>query len=336
MSLTYLTNSVRLAYVYSMHYAEKKGIESGAISNLLNFSDHWLEELDEDTLLELFPKFLQGLVLLLDEDDLGFRLGKNFHLCLIGLGGLVASHAPTVAAALEILEQLSHYPTSHFKISRIANAEHSELIFEANDTWAGAMASQFSECWAAAYVASARSLMGGHLAPKFVQFAHPAGSSMAAKEAYFGCPVAYDAPQTVVCLGHLELHRSSPLHEPLLYEQLSFAAGMLEERPHRGAPTVELVGQSIRRGRFTLNEVARELGMSPRTIQRRLNTEGTEFRTLVDDIRTRMAHVYLRSGSLTVAEVAQRLGFSDARSFRAAYRRWTGRAPRDLQASEIG
>ena len=72
--------------------------------------------------------------------------------------------------------------------------------------------------------------------------------------------------------------------------------------------------------------IAKNLGISGRTIQRRLAEEETSFQKLVDDVRQDQALVWVKNGDLTPAEMAFRLGFSQSSSFHRAFKQWTGRS----------
>ena len=77
----------------------------------------------------------------------------------------------------------------------------------------------------------------------------------------------------------------------------------------------------------TLEDVAAELHLSPRTLKRRLATEGAAYSALLEDHRREKAMLLLRSRDLSVDAVAERLGYSDVTSFSRAFRRWTGTTP---------
>lgn len=82
----------------------------------------------------------------------------------------------------------------------------------------------------------------------------------------------------------------------------------------------------------TVDDIARRLGMSSRSLQRALRSESLSFSTLLENVRREGASFHLAQGR-TVTEVAVLLGYSDARAFRRAYRRWHGRSP--AQADEV-
>jgi AraC-like DNA-binding protein len=80
-----------------------------------------------------------------------------------------------------------------------------------------------------------------------------------------------------------------------------------------------------------LEDVARNLNMSARTLRRKLREENTSFRQLVDELRRDFALRYLRDTDLTVEDIAETLGFSDAANFRHAFRRWTNASPHEFR-----
>jgi len=93
------------------------------------------------------------------------------------------------------------------------------------------------------------------------------------------------------------------------------------------------VGANLRRmfteaGDDSLEGAAASLGMSPRTLQRRLRDEGTSFRKVHDDARREIASDFLADPSFSISEVADRLGFGDVSAFDTAFKRWTRRTPR--------
>jgi AraC-like DNA-binding protein len=81
-----------------------------------------------------------------------------------------------------------------------------------------------------------------------------------------------------------------------------------------------------------LDRVAASLHMSDRTLRRRLADEGVSFRGLLDEIREQLAAELLITGGLSVAEVAERLGYVEVSSFSQAFRRWKGVGPRDYRS----
>ena len=105
---------------------------------------------------------------------------------------------------------------------------------------------------------------------------------------------------------------------------------MLAELP-RARPLTERVRSAILAelagGNPSITVVAPRLHISPRTLERRLEREGTTFSTLLDDLRKRLALRYVASRDLELAEIAFLLGFSKTTAFHRAFKRWTGQTP---------
>ena len=98
-----------------------------------------------------------------------------------------------------------------------------------------------------------------------------------------------------------------------------------------------LLGAAIARGARTptLDAVAATLGVPASTLRRRLERDGASFRTLRDGALCEQACAWLARGDLGVAQIAERLGFSDAASFRRAFRKWTGHAPGEWRIQQL-
>src|SRR5207244_1149602 len=93
------------------------------------------------------------------------------------------------------------------------------------------------------------------------------------------------------------------------------------------------IDEDLGEGAATLDSVAKRLGTSSRTLQRRLADAQLTFSALVDDVRKGMALGLIENPKLSIFEIAAMVGYQDAPSFRAAFMRWTGMTPRDYRLS---
>lgn len=84
----------------------------------------------------------------------------------------------------------------------------------------------------------------------------------------------------------------------------------------------------------TLDEAAAYFHLTPRTLMRRLQAEGTRFQALLDEVRSRRAHWYLLHTRQPVEQIAARLGYADTRNFSRSFRRWHGMTPGQLRRGE--
>lgn len=85
-------------------------------------------------------------------------------------------------------------------------------------------------------------------------------------------------------------------------------------------------------GQFpSMEDVASMVHMNERTLRRKLELEGTAFGDIVDDVRASLATEYLKTTKMKTEDVAALVGFSDAANFRRAFKRWTGKSPREFR-----
>lgn len=89
--------------------------------------------------------------------------------------------------------------------------------------------------------------------------------------------------------------------------------------------------EALPAGEVSMHALGRKLGLSSRTLQRRLKDEGTSFQRTLDEVRTELARHYLKNSSMSGAEISFLLGFEDPNSFFRAFQRWTGKTPREAQ-----
>jgi AraC-like DNA-binding protein len=168
------------------------------------------------------------------------------------------------------------------------------------------------------------------LAPREVVFRHAAPSTDRFHRDYFGCRVTFDAPLNGIDFATSQLSRPTLLADEGLSHYLLAQLDDLRlqtserslEEDVRGA-----VADSLPDGQPSKSQVARRLGMSERTLHRRLAERGESFQTIATDARREAAESLLRSGSHSLAEVAFLTGFSDQSAFTRAFKRWTGRKP---------
>jgi AraC-like DNA-binding protein len=164
-----------------------------------------------------------------------------------------------------------------------------------------------------------------------VCFAHRAPPSPAEHRRIFRCPVSFEAAVSAIAFDRqcLEIPMKSP--RPELCRLLeAHGQELLRRLPAQGS-LLDLARRALleelRGGDPELGHVARKLGMSNRTLQRRLRELGTSHQDLLDEVRRDLALRYLKDASLAVGEVGFLLGFSEVSNFYRAFRRWTGSTP---------
>ena len=89
----------------------------------------------------------------------------------------------------------------------------------------------------------------------------------------------------------------------------------------------------LQSGSVVSDAVAKNLGLSKRSLQRRLQEEGTSFMTLKDEVRKELSHNYVRDSKIDIIEIAFLLGYSDQSAFSRSYKRMTGMSPSEVRGT---
>lgn len=171
------------------------------------------------------------------------------------------------------------------------------------------------------------------VAPVVVEYAFPEPANARAYEDTFGCPVRFAMPHNVMEFSDTDLVAALPANPPLMNgggEQV-LASLAAAEPPTFSAKVQTLLASLLPKGPPHRDDVAAQMMMSERTLQRRLAEEGTSFTNLVDDTRRELARQSLSAGELSLKMLSFQLGFSEPSAFYRACKRWFGMAPSDIQ-----
>lgn len=179
-----------------------------------------------------------------------------------------------------------------------------------------------------------RKLLGAAFKPALVTYAFGQPHEDSEATAFFDCPVVYGEPTNIFTFEAAWLDRQPDFGNEHVYAELKqLCDGLLKE--------FELgTGVAGQVRKLILSNLSRPVGferaaeclnMSGRSLRRRLHEEGTSFGQLFDELRVQVAIKYVRDTDLSVEDIASAMGFSDAASFRQAFRRWTNAAPSEYR-----
>lgn len=170
---------------------------------------------------------------------------------------------------------------------------------------------------------------------KAVHVTHPAPPYAAEYERVYGAPVTFGSHWNALKCDPAFLTTPVNVQPRYVFGVLSKHADALMDGL-KSAGTVRgrvegLLMPILHTGEVGVDGVADGLGMSRQTLYRRLKAEGVTYEEVLDALRHRLALDYLRGGRVSVNEAAFLVGFSDAAAFSRAFKRWTGRTPREVR-----
>ena len=193
-----------------------------------------------------------------------------------------------------------------------------------------------NEATLASIAAISREVASTPFRPVEVHVKHPAPESIAAHEAYFGCPMRFGSDRDALLVSHATLRTPNKLGDKGIVgffdAHLDEEVGRFDDPEGLDGRVRDLVTTSLSEGVPLLSDVAGRLAMSGRTLQRRLAEEGTSFQALVDEARRDLAKRLLRDTGFSLIEVAFMTGFSEQSALTRAFKRWVGLTPGAFRA----
>jgi AraC-like DNA-binding protein len=164
-----------------------------------------------------------------------------------------------------------------------------------------------------------------------VEFTHPAPADVATYRAWFDAPVVFDADTTQLVMPRAALDAALVSADSTLLGILTRAADEAMKKapadPLMTSQVKRVLHELLRNDEGNVETVAKRLGLTSRSLQRRLKDESTTFNVIREDVRRELAQRYLQDG-LAIAEISFLLGFSEPSAFFRAFKRWTGTTPR--------
>ena len=183
-----------------------------------------------------------------------------------------------------------------------------------------------------------RSLTSADINPLEVTFTCVEPASRSEYERFFQCPVLFDQQENSFSLEMSILNTPIPMANPGLLEYFEkYAENFLAELDRKNEHTrtvTKIILSQLDDEDLSINKVAKEMAVSVRTLQKRLEEEGVVFSGLYKDIRKRLAQRYLRE-NYTVEQITYLLGFSEPSVFRKAFKKWSGVTPREYRESTL-
>jgi AraC-like DNA-binding protein len=275
----------------------------------------------------------------LGDDLFGFHLAHDFDAREIGLVYYVMASSEQLADALRNAERYSRIVNEgvllRVGVDRGATVALNYIDFDRR------LDRHHTEFWLVALVRICREVTDSRFAPSRLRVRHTRPELPAAFKAFFGVEVEFgsDADEIVLSAPVASLPAArGDAHLNRLLRQYAEAA--LSSRPAKPASVrleVErILPELLPHGRASTVEVARRLGMSSRSLSRKLREGGVAFAAILDELRKALAEHYLAGRELSVSEIAWLLGYREISSFTHAFRRWAGMTPRQFRLENGG
>jgi AraC-like DNA-binding protein len=319
-----------------LHVVQERGRSPARLCNGLGFTLRDLKETDFRVSYRQTRQIVQRAMRLLADPAVGLATGARQTPVSWGLPGLGMLTCPNLAAAIDYgikyqreAGTLTHVSATigerHFTIEGSARFPEPELeAFFIEEMLAGA-------------VALGRCLIGPEFRPLRVELRYPRPAYAAALRRFFACPVEYGAPVNRLVAERAWCDKTLPMYDEFICGSIQNKIDQALRSEVPQPDFVEIVCQRIRTALPelpSLTQVAAALNHSERTLRRRLGELDVSYQVLVDRIRYESALDLLQRTQLPLQGIAVATGFSDARNFRRAFKRWSGVLPTQIRQGQ--
>jgi AraC-like DNA-binding protein len=271
----------------------------------------------------------------LDDPFLGFHLARDMDLRELGPFYYVMASAQKLGDAFETAARYSSVVNEGIRmnVSRGTSALAVEFDYVGVERHLDRHQMMF---WMTCTLKEARVFTNRDLVPTYVGFIHHNTSPATEMERYFASAISFGAVSDRIAFDAQEADMPVVTEDPYLnkflvtyYDEIA-ALRQWRQNPLR-TRVENAISPRLPHGTANVAAIARDLGMSTRTLSRRLADERLTFSTIMDELRADLSQKYLHNSELSISQIAWLLGYTEVSSFAHAFQRWTGRSPTDAR-----
>jgi AraC-like DNA-binding protein len=274
----------------------------------------------------------------LQDDRLGFHLAEHADVRQMGLLYYVFASSSTV---VEAVRRGTRYAVlvNEGVFQRCTVGRHIDIAISYVGIGRHVDRHQ-SECLMLLIVRLLRQLTGLPVSPRRVRFIHPRKECPGEFASYFGRDIEFGCVADEVRFDGSIASAPVLSADPYLSDLLEryHEEALSRRRPGHDsfrAMAEDAIVPLLPHAEVRIGEIARRLGVSERTLARRLSAEGLTFSDLLGQLRLHLAKRYLAEGDMSISQVAWLLGYQEVSAFSKAFKRWTGKTPRAMRASTM-
>lgn len=331
--------TVAAGYVSALiGFAASKGADASALSAAAGLDPRALEDFDARVPLDRYKALMRAAILQTGDPAFALEYGAGTDFRNFSVVGLIAHASSTMA---EALVQMNRYSRLVIEVDGVSEGPRFANVMRDGGMWLEDLRAnpndfpELTETTWSRFIVGSRRNFPDHVFALEATVTHAAPTHRAAYERVWKVPVTFGAERNAI--------RMNPVWPTLrINTENRYAFGVLTERAEalldslRQSDSVKSAVEkrlltSLHTGDISITMIASQMGVSRQTLYRRLKAEGVTFEAVLDDLRRRMALDYLGARRVSVNETAYLVGFSDPAAFSRAFKRWTGRSPREAR-----
>jgi AraC-like DNA-binding protein len=316
--------------------AVAQGVKAESLCEAVNFDSSVLEDPDSRMPFAQLVVLYEKAAALTGDENFGLHIGESVDLSSFDVVGYCALNSSTLGAAFARVARYHSIWTDGALFTLETADDTSAIVYRYSDP-SILEHRQDSEMTLATVTTLCRNIATPGFTPAAVEFQHAAPADLTEHERLFNCPVKFGAPTNRLSFP------SNFLSLPIAKADASLCAlldrhaeELLAKYPPRDSlidRVRNVIANEFRGGEPSLERIADRLGLTARTLQRKLQELGTSYNDVLDQMRRQLAERYMREPQMAICEVAYLLGFSESSSFHRAFKRWTGVTPKEFRSN---
>ncbi|HBF19248.1 MAG: hypothetical protein CMI36_14750 [Owenweeksia sp.] len=314
-----------------IRFAGVQGASTGHLLALSGLTEAELGREDQKVEAETFNKVMAAIQAETRDPYFGMHASEYLNLSAAGLVLQITQTSSTVKEALDYCCEFSLLSCQHVPLSLNKEKRAYRLSFIPDTIWANQSpqtARQIVEGMMAFALREFHTLTVQKHYPLAVHFRSSKPHDTSEYERVFCCPLLFDQAENALLLATEQVEEKIVTANYELLEVLVRHAREKLESHHQFYEQVKKVIVNLSHPELpSLKQVAANLNMSVRSLQRKLSDEGHSFKEIIEELRRSFAISYLKDPGLHVNDVAYMLNYSDASAFIRSFRRWTGHSP---------
>lgn len=314
--------------------ARERGLNPLPLLRQVGLSRTLLEDPDQRVPVESVVSLLESAAEASGDEHFGLRMAQTRQVADFGMVSLLISHQPTLRDALRATIEYRHLINDSLAL-QIEEAGPSVILRE--EVVSGLPARQANELAIGVLLRLCTAVLGEDWRPASVNFTHSAPRDASLHRRFFGCPLQFDSEFNGLVCRASDLDAPNPAAAPALAR---YAQRFVDSLPHVSEPSVvqevrKAIYLMLASGHASSAYVAQTLGLSVRTMQRRLEEADASFGALVNEVRRELVQRYLDNPRHSLVRISQMLGYGSPSAFSRWFAAEFGQAPQRWRAERL-
>lgn len=324
--------------LHIIEFAAMQGADRQFLLELTGHSPAELCEEDRRVSAEIYNRVIEEAVLRTGDALFGLHLGEQLNLSAAGLISQITQTSSTVKEALEHCCTFASLGCRALALTLVEEKEHFKLLLNPDLLWLNQSPEsvrQTIDGYIAFSLREFHTLTRQKYFPLAIHYAAPQGLGTEEYFRVFNCDIRYNQKEYAIFFDKTQMRlpvitSNFDLLRVLVMHANQKLAIIQQEQGFYAAVKQSIV-KLVKPDFPSLQQVAANLNISVRTLQRKLKEEGYTYKNILEELRKDFAFSYLQDPKLSINEIAYLLSYADATAFIRSFKRWTGQSPRQYR-----